>query len=194
MKSRKPKDKESRVKIDGAESIKMQNNRKKKNIQRLGGGGLSLEAFANAKSTSNFYNPALIKKQQEFYKNAKYVKKYKRLLKQQSLKHDTSSSINPLEDEIETEDGRIMRRKNKNSKNNSIPSLKELYEKKHEQKEKARIEMEALNQAKKEQREKAEARRKATKEKMFKKTRAGQPVMKYRIEHLLETIQNSTKN
>lgn len=39
----------------------------------------------------------LSEKQQEFYKNAKQVKKYKRLLKQQGLKHDTSSSINPLE-------------------------------------------------------------------------------------------------
>lgn len=36
---------------------------KKKNMQRLGGrgrGGLSLEAFANAKTKSNTYNPAVI--------------------------------------------------------------------------------------------------------------------------------------
>lgn len=42
-------------------------NRKKKhmmkrNISRLGGSGLSLEAFANAKSKSKQYNPALISK------------------------------------------------------------------------------------------------------------------------------------
>lgn len=83
---------------------------------------------------------------------------------------------------------------NKNSKNYGIPSLKEMYEQKHEKKERTKIEMEALNQAKMEEREKAEARRKAAREKMFKKTHAGQPVMKYRIEHLLETIEKSTKN
>lgn len=33
---------------------------KKKNMTRLGGGGLSLEAFANAKSKDNHYNPAII--------------------------------------------------------------------------------------------------------------------------------------
>ena len=32
----------------------------KRNEQRLGGKGLSLEAFANAKSRSSGYNPALI--------------------------------------------------------------------------------------------------------------------------------------
>lgn len=32
----------------------------KKNLQRLGGKGLSLEAFANAKTRSNDYNPSLI--------------------------------------------------------------------------------------------------------------------------------------
>lgn len=70
-------------------------------------------------------------------------------------------------------------------------SLKDLYEKKREEEEKARIEKEAIFQAKREKREKAEAQRKATREKMFKKTRFGQPVMKYRIEHLLQSIQNS---
>uniref|UniRef100_M1C813 Uncharacterized protein n=1 Tax=Solanum tuberosum TaxID=4113 RepID=M1C813_SOLTU len=35
---------------------------KRKNMQRLGGGrgGLSLEAFANAKTKTNTYNPAII--------------------------------------------------------------------------------------------------------------------------------------
>ncbi|KAK1559377.1 hypothetical protein Q3G72_013793 [Acer saccharum] len=68
-----------------------------------------------------------------------------------------------------------------------------LYEKKHEEEEKARIEGEAMIKAKKEGREKAEAQRKSTRDKMFKSTRYGQPVMKYRIEHLLETIQGSGK-
>jgi hypothetical protein len=99
-----------------------------------------------------------------------------------------------LQEENETEDGSTMSMKNKNNKNHGIPSLKELYKQKHEKKERTRIEMVALNEAKMEEREKAEARRKSAREKMFKKTQAGQPVMKYRIEHLLETIEKSTRN
>lgn len=78
-----------------------------------------------------------------------------------------------------------------NNKRNAR-NLEELYKKKHEEQEKARIEREAMIQAKKEEREAAEARRRALKEKMYKKTRSGQPVMKYRIEHMLETIKGST--
>ncbi|KAE8009628.1 hypothetical protein FH972_006056 [Carpinus fangiana] len=193
MKNRKLKGKENGEKLNGSESIKMKKN-KMKNMKRLGGRGLSLEAFVNAKSKSDFYNPALIKKQKEFYKNAKNVKKYKKLLKQQSQQRDISLPISPLEDENETEDGSIMSMNNKNSKNRGIPSLKKMYEQKREKKESTRIEMETLNQAKKEEREKSEARRKSVREKMFKKTHAGQPVMRYRIEHLLETIENSAKN
>ena len=58
MKNRKPKDEQNRGKTNGSDSIKM----KSKNKKRLGGGGLSLEAFANAKSKGDFYNPALISK------------------------------------------------------------------------------------------------------------------------------------
>lgn len=82
----------------------------------------------------------------------------------------------------------------KRTKKDSALSLEELYKKKHEEKEKERMEREAAIRAKQEGKEKAEARRKALREKMLKKTRKGQPVMKYRIEHLLETIQGSTKN
>ncbi|GKU86742.1 hypothetical protein SLEP1_g1229 [Rubroshorea leprosula] len=39
----------------------MKKKKKKKNIQRLGGAGLSLEAFAKAKSTNISHNPALIR-------------------------------------------------------------------------------------------------------------------------------------
>lgn len=57
MKSRKSRD-------DGVnergESDNKKNGRMKKNMQRLGGAGLSLEAFANAKSRNNAYNPALL--------------------------------------------------------------------------------------------------------------------------------------
>uniref|UniRef100_A0A2P2JZ38 Stress response protein nst1-like n=1 Tax=Rhizophora mucronata TaxID=61149 RepID=A0A2P2JZ38_RHIMU len=155
-------------------------------MMRLGGPGLSLEAFANAKSKSNHYNPALMKKQREFYKSAKYVNKFKKQLKRQS---QPLAARNP-EDTSETGEASKMGERNK--LNQRSYSLKQVYEKQHEEKEKERIEKEAMLRAKKEVRENAEARRKDAKAKMFKKTRYGQPVMKYRIEHLLQTIQGST--
>ena len=83
-------------------------------------------------------------------------------------------------------------KKNKNKKRDGSHSLQQLYEKKREEEERARIEREAIIQAKREERERAESQRKAAREKMFKKTRKGQPILKYRIEHLLQTIQGST--
>ncbi|KAK3415597.1 hypothetical protein EUGRSUZ_H01207 [Eucalyptus grandis] len=159
--------------------------KKKQNVTRLGGGGLSLEAFANIKSTTNRnqYNPALIKKKREFYKNAKYISKYKKSLKHLSEPNDPSA-VKPSEEMDKS------KKRNKNEKRGSN-SLRELYEKKREEEEIARKEREVVAQAKKEEREKAEARRKAERVKMFKKTRSGQPVMKYRIEHLLQSMQGS---
>lgn len=97
-----------------------------------------------------------------------------------------------LQSENGTEEDHDMSKKR--TKKDSGFSLEELFRKKHEEKEKERMEREAAIRAKKEEIEKTEARRKAMREKMLKKTRKGQPVMKYRIEHLLETIQGSTKN
>ncbi|CAA2956383.1 uncharacterized protein LOC111412415 [Olea europaea var. sylvestris] len=179
-------------KFNGPDSIKSKKKMVKKNMQRLGGAGLSLEAFANAKTRNDNYNPALIKKQREFYKNAKYVQKFKRSLKQQEQQNDPSTISRPLEDENETEEVRNAEQKNKNGKKKS-QSLEELYKKKHEEQEKARLEREAIIQAAKEKREKTDAKRKSLKEKMYKKTRSGQPVMKYRIEHMLETIEKLNK-
>ncbi|XP_044501559.1 rRNA-processing protein FYV7 [Mangifera indica] len=192
MKHRDSKDAKKFGKINGSTSS-MGNNRKKKNMQRLGGSGLSLEAFANAKSMSNKYNPAFKKKQREFYKNAKRVSKYKKSLKQQNQQNDNSLAIRPVEDQAQTRDVDEKNIKNKKKKKKK-PSMEELYMKKREEIEQARIQKEAIIQAKKEEREKAEAERKATRAKMFKKTKYGQPVMKYRIEHLLQTIQSSSKN
>lgn len=96
-----------------------------------------------------------------------------------------------IQDENETEDGGEMNISLKKKKKKQ--SLEELYEKKHEEEERARRERDAIFLAKKEEREKAEAQRKELRSKMFKKTRHGQPVMKYRIEHLLQTIQGSSK-
>uniref|UniRef100_A0A803MSS9 rRNA-processing protein FYV7 n=1 Tax=Chenopodium quinoa TaxID=63459 RepID=A0A803MSS9_CHEQI len=201
----------------------------KKNMQRLGGTGLSLEAFANAKSRQNSYNPALLsmflflyssklqslrsyaelkrafsiilfirigianicyrEKKREFYTNAKHVSKYKKLLKQQNQPNDKSVSVEP----VEANDGGAGETSKEDKKNKKGSySLQELYVKKHEEQEKARMEREAFYKAKKEEKEKAESRRKDLREKMFKRTRKGQPVMKYRIEHILETLQGST--
>ncbi|GAV67284.1 rRNA_processing domain-containing protein [Cephalotus follicularis] len=192
MKNRSSNGGNKSEKIDGPKSVNMKNKyeKKKKNLQRLGGGGLSLEVFANAKSTNSHYNPSSIKKHREFYRNAKYVSKFKRSTKQQNLWNDLTSAIRPLEDE--NEDGEKSKINRKNKKKSSY-SLRKLYEKTREEEDKARIEREAIVQAKKEQREKVEAQRKATREKMFKKTRYGQPVMKYRIEQLLQTIQGSSE-
>lgn len=83
-------------------------------------------------------------------------------------------------------------RNKKNCKKKETVGLKQLYDRKREEEEKARMEKEAIIRVKKEEKEKALARRKATREMMLKKNRKGQPVMKYRIDHLLETIQGST--
>ena len=96
-----------------------------------------------------------------------------------------------VQDENEDIDSSRTNNNNNNNKNSS-QCLRELYEKQREEKEKARIEREAIIQAKKEQKEKAEAQRKARRKEIFKKTRHGQPVMKYRIQHLLQTIQSSS--
>ncbi|MCD7468034.1 hypothetical protein HAX54_005821 [Datura stramonium] len=163
---------------------------KKKNMQRLGGkGGLSLEAFANAKTKSNTYNPAIIKKQREFYKNAKYVSKYKKIVKQHGGEQlEPSEHARQLADEEDIEKADKVDTKNKK---NRARSLREIYERKREEEDKARMETEATILARKEERQRAEARRKELREKMFKKTRSGQPVMKYRIEHILETLRGS---
>ncbi|KAM6558448.1 hypothetical protein CsatA_027687 [Cannabis sativa] len=176
MKNRTPSEDRKGKGIGGPDSVNMKRRNQNPNNTRK---GLSLEAFAHARSNRSHYNPASIKKQQEFYKNAKYVSKFKKSMKQQGL----SSASMPGEVE--------MNKKNKKSQNKTKVSLREIYEKKREEEEKARMEKEAAIQAKKEEIDKANAQRKATREKMFKKTRSGQPVMKYRIEHLLETIQGS---
>ncbi|KAL9228132.1 hypothetical protein vseg_003744 [Gypsophila vaccaria] len=205
---------------DGGERSKIM----KKNVQRLGGGrgGLSLEAFANAKSKNNAYNPALLKRKREFYKNAKFVNKYKKMVKHENHPSDPSSSSKPAEENKSAGAGYMDKKMVKHENHPSDPSsssqpaeenksagagymhknkknvkgsysLEVLYEKKREEEEKARMEREAIIKAKKEEKERAEARRKDMREKMYKKTRKGQPVMKYRIEHILETLQGSAK-
>lgn len=81
----------------------------------------------------------------------------------------------------------------KNKKKSGV-SLREIYERKREEDGKARMETEAAIQARKEERQGAEARRKELRGKMLKKTRSGQPVMKYRIQHILETLEGSKED
>ncbi|KAK4270087.1 hypothetical protein QN277_023168 [Acacia crassicarpa] len=199
MKNRSRKNEETNESFNKYESIdrpksKTMKKKKKKNnnLPRLGAGGLSLTAFANAKSKDDHYNPAIIKKQREFYENAKKVKKFKKLLKQQTGQNDVSLTQRMIESENGVEGDR--EKSKKRIKKDASLGLEELYKKKHEEKERERLEREATIRAKKEEIEKAESQRKAMRDKMFKKTRKGQPVMKYRIEHLLGTIQGSTKN
>lgn len=76
----------------------------------------------------------------------------------------------------------------KRSGGTSRRSLQRLYEKRQEEEERARMEKEAIIEARREERENAEARRKGERKNMLRRTRTGQPVMKYRIEHLLPDI------
>ncbi|XP_010455980.1 PREDICTED: rRNA-processing protein FYV7-like isoform X2 [Camelina sativa] len=158
-----------------------------KNMKRLGGGGLSLQTFANMKSNKNGYNPSLIKKQKEFYKNAKYVSKFRKSMKQQNY-HDKNEIGESSK--VDDNDGCVDDDKQKVKSNKRI-GLEDVYKQTKEEMEKARMEREAIFQAKKEAKEEAESRRKVAKGKMMRKTRHGQPVMKYRIEHLLDSIKKS---
>ncbi|KAG6417853.1 hypothetical protein SASPL_120048 [Salvia splendens] len=130
-------------------------------------------------------------KQREFYRNAKHVKKYKKSINQQGHRSNSFNARELLESEDVADGGdRASQKKMKYKKN--ARNLKELYEKKHDEQERGRMEKEAMMQAKKTEREAAEARRRALKEKIYKKTRSGQPVMKYKIERMLESIHGST--
>ncbi|XP_010422492.1 PREDICTED: rRNA-processing protein FYV7-like [Camelina sativa] len=161
--------------------------KRRKNMKRLGGGGLSLQTFANMKSNKNGYNPALIKKQKEFYKNAKYVSKFRKSMKQQNV-HDKSEIGESSK--VDDNDGGDDDDKQKVKSNKRI-GLEDVYKQTKEEMEKARMERKAMFQAKKEAKEEADSRRKVAKGKMMRKTRHGQPVMKYRIEHLLDSIKKS---
>ena len=97
------------------------------------------------------------------------------------------------EKENATGGGSKMSKNDKKKRKYGARSIMKMYEMKHEDEQKERMEREAIIQAKKEEQEKAEARRKSAREKMLKKTHRGQPVMWYRIQYLLETIQGSSK-
>lgn len=83
--------------------------------------------------------------------------------------------------------------KQKKKKRQTLERLKEESERKREEKEREKLEREAMIKAREEAIEKAESKRKALRGNMFKKTRSGQPVMKYRIQHILDGLLDSEK-
>ncbi|KAJ6817444.1 rRNA-processing protein FYV7 [Iris pallida] len=187
--------KEKRDERGGGHSSRNHKNKKSKNERRLGGRALSLHAFANAKSapSSSAYNPSIIKKQREFYKNAKFVSKFKKSIKREGQSAVNISPERRLESVHENNNENKKRAfVNKKKKKGSLQDLRKEFEKKQAEAEKEKMEREAIIQAKTQERARAEARRKAQRENMFKKTRSGQPVMKYRIEHLLQGILDSS--
>ncbi|KAG0467990.1 hypothetical protein HPP92_017318 [Vanilla planifolia] len=178
---------------DVGRSRKDRTRNRKKNEKRNGERALSWEAFANAKSRPSSYNPSLIEKQKEFYRNAKFIRKFKKSIKgdthlvEQQLPNIETSTVITLhdgnEEELETKS-----RRNGKRKRSSLSALGKEVDEKRAEAEKARKEREAVLQAKKDERAKAEAKRKYRREEMSKRTRYGQPVMKYRIQHLLEVL------
>lgn len=202
--------------------------------KHLGGKGLSLSAFANAKSKPAF-NPSELRKQKEYYKNAKNVKKYRQLVKRledegqiNQLQIDTTTSefgndeievekrtktikqhpyisdVYDNEEAVATDDrkvngkgisGSYQKHKSKNShkSKSTLEKMREDYEKQQQEKEQLRKEREAVLAAKREAQGKAEAKRKDMKSKMCRRTKSGQPIMKFRMEHLLDRIQNSNQ-
>ncbi|KAF3774861.1 hypothetical protein EJ110_NYTH52145, partial [Nymphaea thermarum] len=178
----------------------------KKQDGHSGGRSWSLGASAKMKSNSTHYNPAEIKlvllicfgylfmssstaeKQREFYKNAKHIKKYKKL--KQKTDHEYSQMrIEPI-DLVQEEINTTSRKKQR--KKSNLQTLREEYEKKKQEEEKAKMEAEAIQEAKKREKEKVMAQKKELKHKMLKRTRSGQPIMKYRLDHLIENLQRDS--
>ncbi|XP_042380552.1 uncharacterized protein LOC121973020 [Zingiber officinale] len=149
---------------------------RKRHERRLGGKGLSIEAFADAKARCSCYNPLLMLDVLGLYIIPKWPMGFYILFS--SMEVDQTESPP----------------KQSKTKKKPFRSLKEEYEKKHAEDEKARMEREGIIHAKKEKSAKNEAKWKTRREKMFKKTRSGQPVMKFRIEHILEGLFESSKN
>ncbi|KAL5983909.1 hypothetical protein ACLOJK_018007 [Asimina triloba] len=132
----------------------------------------------------------MIQKKKEFYKNARFVSKYKKTLRQQNEPVNNLPTAAHIEDAVrqETKPDKKMTMKKQKKNKNSLQRAREEYEKRQEEEQKLRAVREAAIQAKREERVKAEARRKELRGKMFKRTQHGQPIMKYRIQHLLEGI------
>ncbi|KAI5071680.1 hypothetical protein GOP47_0013931 [Adiantum capillus-veneris] len=175
--------------------------------QESRGGGLTLPAFVNAKSKPRFNLADLRKKDKEF-EDAKTIKKYKKL-----VKGSPREEVRPIFEEFSGVLGAegkatpvsksnsnrfqgshtaLFVRKEGHGPNkgkNALEALRKDYVKKKEEEDRLKAErLEALK-AKEEVRSKALQTRKNLKAKMFKRTNSGQPLMKHRLEHILDSIQ-----
>lgn len=70
-----------------------------------------------------------------------------------------------------------------------VERLREEYEKKRQEEEAVRKERQEVYAKQQAAREKSKQERKDVQNKLRKKTKKGQPVMKHRMEHLLDTLQ-----
>ena len=120
------------------------------------------------------------------------MSKFRKSLKQQNSHEKDEMKMQSFHEEDET--GESSSKVANKGKSHKRIGVEEVYKQTREEMEKARREREEAFQAKKQAKEEAESRRKAAKGKMMRKTRHGQPVMKYRIEHLLESIKKSAEN
>ncbi|MCO5558948.1 hypothetical protein L7F22_012539 [Adiantum nelumboides] len=158
---------------------------KEKIRQRLGsaGGSITLPAFVNAKSKPRF-NPAVLRKKSKQFENAKTIKKYKKLAN--CLPNEEGFSGVPVTEQKVTH---VSKRYGPTKGKNVIEALRKDFVEKKEEKDRLRAErLEALK-IKEEARAKALQVRKNLKAKMFKRTSSGQPLMKHRVQHILDSIQ-----
>ncbi|KAL0876073.1 hypothetical protein Bca101_025778 [Brassica carinata] len=154
--------------------------------------GMVPEAFIYIYRSVLTYSP---QKQKEYYKNAKYVSKFRKSMKQQNVLEKDEMKLQSFHGDGETgENSKLVDDDKRKGKSHKRIGVEEVYKQTREEMEKARREREEAFQAKKQAKEEAESRRKAAKGKMMRKTQHGQPVMKYRIEHLLESIKKSAEN
>ncbi|XP_024524517.1 uncharacterized protein LOC112344304 [Selaginella moellendorffii] len=142
-----------------------------------GGKGASKEAVKSRSS----YNPCEIKKKREFYQNAKKVQKYKKLKKELDPQNEDGAGGSRSQ---------IGGRRHRKRGFSSLERLRGEYERKKEEVEVVKEERAKENVARQQAREHSEKLRKQTKAKMFKKTSKGQPVMKFRLEQILNNVKS----
>lgn len=179
------------------------------------GSGLSIERFAKVKSAT-FDKERLLKKQkvQQFKRAKQYRKAKQKLLSEGKLpaptsrlpvgdthehdsdvgtahKSDPSSpapvaGTNPQPSAAQLEPRK--ERRQKKQKRSSLQLLAEQRAKAQEEAQQKKEEAQRAAEARKAQMAAAEKRRKKQTVKLFKKTKKGQPIMKYRVEKMLASL------
>lgn len=194
--------------------------RQQKHTKRLGGGGLSLEAFAAAKSKP-FTSPAQIREHREGYQNAKKVQKYKKLVAQlgghdRGLRNEETAGIpGKVQDKeiaidksasekrsgvgfpsrklplLDTHGKQYNHRRKQLQRPKDISQMERDKVRKNEFEEKEK-DVDQVHGEEQEAREKLNHDNKVTQVRLRKKTQRGQPVMKHQMERLLEVIQRTS--